>query len=181
MRPHSHYEPDGGDLSMPSQRAAALTGRARASQHGRFWANDADCLSVSPQVQRRDAWAMYVDHCGGLRSSGDRLGDLDDWGLYDAQAAAPHSRAALRYAGALTAGSVARGDHHDAPRADHDQRRYQRAGRDYPWWRMRSRAPRAYRKSQSSKRTRYVRHAGMRRGTDRAIESASARHTFIRR
>jgi alpha-galactosidase len=76
-----HYEPDGDDLSMPSQRAAALTGRARAWQHGRFWANDADCLIVRPQVQRRDAWAMHIDHYGGLRSSGDRLRDLDDWGL----------------------------------------------------------------------------------------------------
>jgi alpha-galactosidase len=76
------YEPDGGgDLSMPSQRAAALTGRARAWQHGRFWANDADCLIVRPQVQRRDAWAVHVDRYGGLRSSSDRLRDLDDWGL----------------------------------------------------------------------------------------------------
>lgn len=75
------YEPDGGDLSMPSQRAAALTGRARAWQHGRFWANDPDCLIVRPQVQRRDAWAVHIDRYGGLRSSSDRLRDLDDWGL----------------------------------------------------------------------------------------------------
>lgn len=76
------YEPeDDGDLSMPSQRAAALTGRARAWQHGRFWANDTDCLIVRPQVQRRDAWAVHTDRYGGLRSSSDRLRDLDDWGL----------------------------------------------------------------------------------------------------
>jgi alpha-galactosidase len=75
------YEPDGGDLSMPSQRAAALTGRARAWQHGRFWANDPDCLIVRPEVQRRDAWAVHIDRYGGLRSSSDRLRDLDDWGL----------------------------------------------------------------------------------------------------
>lgn len=73
------YEPD-GDLSMPSQRAAALTGRARAWQHGRFWANDPDCLIAAPQVQRRDAWAEHIDRYGGLRRS-DRLRDLDDWGL----------------------------------------------------------------------------------------------------
>jgi hypothetical protein len=24
---------------------------------------------------------MHIDHYGGLRSSGDRLRDLDDWGL----------------------------------------------------------------------------------------------------
>jgi alpha-galactosidase len=75
------YEPDDGDLSMPSQRAAALTGRARAWQHGRFWANDTDCLIARPQVQRREAWAAHVDRYGGLRSSSDRLRDLDDWGL----------------------------------------------------------------------------------------------------
>ena len=75
------YEPYDGDLSMPSQRAAALTGRARAWQHGRFWANDTDCLIVRPQVERRDAWAEHVNRYGGLRSSSDRLRDLDDWGL----------------------------------------------------------------------------------------------------
>ena len=74
------YEPD-DDLSMPSQRAAVHTGRARAWQHGRFWANDADCLIVRPQVQRRDAWAGHIERYGGLRSSSDRLRDLDDWGL----------------------------------------------------------------------------------------------------
>jgi alpha-galactosidase len=75
------YEPDDGDLSMPSQRAAVFTGRARSWQHGRFWANDADCLIVRPRVQRRDAWAAHIDRYGGLRSSSDRLLDLDDWGL----------------------------------------------------------------------------------------------------
>ncbi len=47
------YEPAGGDLSRPSQRSAALTGRARAWQNGRFWVNDPDCLIVRPQVERR--------------------------------------------------------------------------------------------------------------------------------
>jgi alpha-galactosidase len=76
-----HYEPEDGDLSMPSQRAAALTGRARTWQHGRFWANDADCLIARPQVERRKEWATHIDRYGGLRSSSDRLLDLDDWGL----------------------------------------------------------------------------------------------------
>jgi alpha-galactosidase len=75
------YEPADGDLAQPSQRAAALTGRARAWQHGRFWANDPDCLLARPQVQRREAWAAHIDAYGGLRSSSDRLLDLDDWGL----------------------------------------------------------------------------------------------------
>lgn len=76
-----HYEPDHGDLSLPSQRAAVLTGQARAWQHGRFWANDPDCLIVRPQVERREAWAEHVERFGGLRSTSDRLLDLDDWGL----------------------------------------------------------------------------------------------------
>ena len=39
-----HFEPLDGDLSQPSQRAAAQNSRWRAWQHGRFWVNDADCL-----------------------------------------------------------------------------------------------------------------------------------------
>jgi alpha-galactosidase len=75
------YEPPGGDLSAPSQRAAALTGAARAFQHGRFWVNDPDCLVVRPAVERREQWAAHVERYGGLRGSSDRLRDLDDWGL----------------------------------------------------------------------------------------------------
>jgi alpha-galactosidase len=75
------YEARDGDPSMPSQRAAALTGRARAWQHGRFWANDPDCLIARPQVERRDTWAAHIDHYGGLRSSSDGLLSLDEWGL----------------------------------------------------------------------------------------------------
>jgi alpha-galactosidase len=113
-----HYEPaGGGDLSMPSQRAAALTGRGRAWQHGRFWANDADCLIVRPQVQRRDAWAEHVERYGGLRSSSDRLRDLDDWGLTT-------TRRLLRRTPvrpfADPAGSVTRVEHQDAARSEHD-------------------------------------------------------------
>ena len=75
------YEARDGDPSMPSQRAAALTGRARAWQHGRFWANDPDCLIARPQVERRDTWAAHIDRYGGLRSSSDGLLSLDEWGL----------------------------------------------------------------------------------------------------
>jgi alpha-galactosidase len=75
------YEPPDGDMSQPSQRAAALTGRSRAWQHGRFWVNDPDCLIVRPAVQRREDWAAHVEKYGGLRASSDRLRDLDEWGL----------------------------------------------------------------------------------------------------
>ena len=75
------YEPEAGDVAAPSQRSAVLAGRARAFQQGRFWINDPDCLIVRPTVERREAWADHVERFGALRSSSDRLRDLDTWGL----------------------------------------------------------------------------------------------------
>lgn len=76
-----HMEPEDGDLSQPSQRAAARNSRARAWQQGRFWVNDADCLVAGPHVERREEWAEVVATCSGLRGSSDRLRGLDEWGL----------------------------------------------------------------------------------------------------
>jgi alpha-galactosidase len=76
-----HFEPLDGDLSQPSQRAAAQNTRWRAWQHGRFWVNDSDCLVAGPHVERREDWATVVERFGGLRTSSDRLRGLDDWGL----------------------------------------------------------------------------------------------------
>ncbi|WP_448623832.1 glycoside hydrolase family 36 protein [Geodermatophilus sp. URMC 64] len=76
-----HFEPLDGDLSQPSQRAAAMNSRWRAWQQGRFWVNDADCLVAGPHVERREDWAPIVEAYSGLRSSSDRLRGLDDWGL----------------------------------------------------------------------------------------------------
>jgi alpha-galactosidase len=76
-----NYRPGEGDLGAPSQLSAALTGRARAFQHARFWVNDPDCLIVRPEVERREEWADHVERFGGLRISGDRLDSLDAWGL----------------------------------------------------------------------------------------------------
>ena len=73
--------PPDGDWSQPSSRAAALNGASRAFQHGRFWVNDPDCLIVRPAVEAREDWARHVARYGGLRSSSDRLADLDEWGL----------------------------------------------------------------------------------------------------
>jgi alpha-galactosidase len=75
------YEPPGGHPSMPSQRNATRNVVARAWQHGRFWVNDPDCLMARPGVERREDWAETVRRFGGLRSSGDGLAELDDWGL----------------------------------------------------------------------------------------------------
>lgn len=76
-----NLEPHDGDLSKPSLRAASLAGRARSFQHGRLWVNDPDCLIVRPAVEMREVWAEHVERFGGLRASGDRLLDLDTWGL----------------------------------------------------------------------------------------------------
>ena len=74
-------EPASGDLSQPAQRSAETTTAARAFAHGRFWVNDPDCLLVAPSVETRERWADTVARHGGLRASGDRLRDLDGWGL----------------------------------------------------------------------------------------------------
>ncbi len=76
-----HYQPIDGDMSQPSSRVAAMTGRGRAFQHGRFWVNDPDCLIARPSVERREDWADHIRNFGGLRGSSDRIADLDDWGL----------------------------------------------------------------------------------------------------
>jgi alpha-galactosidase len=75
------YEPACGNPTLPAQRNAARNVIARAWQHGRFWVNDPDCLMLRPQVQRRSDWLDVVERYGGLRASGDGLGQLDDWGL----------------------------------------------------------------------------------------------------
>lgn len=76
-----HVEPLDGDLSQPSQRAAAQNSRWRAWQQGRFWTNDADCLVAGTHVERRADWAAVVESYSGLRASSDRLRELDEWGL----------------------------------------------------------------------------------------------------
>ncbi len=78
-------EPERGDLSSPSQRGAELATRARAFLHGRFWANDPDCLVLRPEMEGRADWARTVERWGGLRSCGDRLAALDGWGLETAR------------------------------------------------------------------------------------------------
>lgn len=75
------YEPWYGDMSLPGQKAALVTGRGRQWQHGRFWVNDPDCLLARPAVERREEWVAHVAEVGGLMVSSDRLRDLDDWGL----------------------------------------------------------------------------------------------------
>ncbi|WP_326595391.1 glycoside hydrolase family 36 protein [Streptomyces sp. NBC_01803] len=74
-------DPDHGDMSQPAQRAATLTGRWRAWQDGRFWINDYDCLLARPAVPGRTEWAAHLQRFRGLPGSGDRLHDLDPWGL----------------------------------------------------------------------------------------------------
>jgi alpha-galactosidase len=74
-------DPPSGDISQPGQRGARSTSVAREFLHGRWWANDSDCLIVRPDVQDRERWADHIEAGPGLRMSSDPIGDLDRWGL----------------------------------------------------------------------------------------------------
>ncbi|MFF1818150.1 glycoside hydrolase family 36 protein [Kribbella sp. NPDC058245] len=74
-------DPPSGDISQPGQRGARSTSIAREFLHGRWWANDSDCLIVRPDVQAREEWAAHIENAPGLRMSSDPIGDLDRWGL----------------------------------------------------------------------------------------------------
>ncbi len=74
-------DPPSGDISQPGQRGARSTSRARDFLHGRFWANDPDCLIVRPEIQAREAWADHIAASPGLRLASDPIAALDDWGL----------------------------------------------------------------------------------------------------
>ena len=54
---------------------------ARSWQHGRLWSCDPDCLVARPSYALREPWAEAVRTYGGLRSSSDRIAELDEWGL----------------------------------------------------------------------------------------------------
>ena len=54
---------------------------AREFLHGRWWANDSDCLIVRPDVQERELWAQHIEQGPGLRMSSDPIGALDRWGI----------------------------------------------------------------------------------------------------
>jgi alpha-galactosidase len=77
----ARYEPPNGHPTLPAQRNATRNTMARAWQQGRFWLNDPDCLMARPGVERREEWAATVERFGGLRSSGDAIAELDNWGL----------------------------------------------------------------------------------------------------
>jgi alpha-galactosidase len=74
-------DPPSGDISQPGQRGARSTSVAREFLHGRWWANDSDCLIVRPDVQARGEWADHIEKAPGLRMSSDPIGELDQWGL----------------------------------------------------------------------------------------------------
>ncbi len=74
-------EPETGDVSQPGQHGARITSRARDFLHGRFWANDPDCLIVQPGTEDREHWADHIAASPGLRMSSDPIGALDGWAL----------------------------------------------------------------------------------------------------
>ncbi|MBO2461516.1 alpha-galactosidase [Actinomadura violacea] len=75
------WEPPEGDLSQPAGRSAVLTGTARAHL-AHLTRPDPDVLMVGPEVQGREEIAAHVDALPrNVRASGDRLDELDDWGV----------------------------------------------------------------------------------------------------
>lgn len=72
---HEHAQDANGQLR------GAMGTTARAWQHGRFWANDPDCLVARPTFALREEWAALIEQFGGLRSVSDRIAELDEWGL----------------------------------------------------------------------------------------------------
>ena len=54
---------------------------ARSWQHGRLWACDPDSMVARPSYALREPWAEAVRTYGGLRSTSDRIAELDAWGL----------------------------------------------------------------------------------------------------
>jgi alpha-galactosidase len=76
-----HVAATDGDPSQPGQAGAIANGVARHWQDGLLWANDPDCLLARPGIEQRHVWAEHVERHGSLVASGDRLLDLDGWGL----------------------------------------------------------------------------------------------------
>ncbi|MFG1911636.1 glycoside hydrolase family 36 protein [Kribbella sp. NPDC048928] len=74
-------DPPSGDISQPGQRGARSTSVAREFLHGRWWANDSDCLIVRPDIQQRELWAQHIADGPGLRMSSDPIGALDRWAI----------------------------------------------------------------------------------------------------
>ncbi len=71
---------EGGEDGSRGLRGA-MACASRVWQNGRLWANDPDCLVARPAYALRQEWAQLVRSYGGLRSTSDRLTELDDWGL----------------------------------------------------------------------------------------------------
>lgn len=96
------FHPDGPAQEPSGEHAdvrAEAGVRARAWQHGRWWANDPDCLVLRPSFGARERWAGVVERSGGTRTLSDRVDELDEWGLDTARrllAPAPTSDAVGR-------------------------------------------------------------------------------------
>jgi alpha-galactosidase len=73
------WAPADGDMSFPSGEAAELSVHGRAYQHGRYWANDPDCLLLGPGVEHRERRVKMMREYGGLRGISGRLANLDEW------------------------------------------------------------------------------------------------------
>lgn len=71
---------EGGEDGSRGLRGA-MSCASRVWQQGRLWVNDPDCTVARPSYTLREQWAEICTAFGGMRSTSDRLGDLDAWGL----------------------------------------------------------------------------------------------------
>jgi len=72
--------PETSDPQPDVESLTRITG-LRSWMNGRLWVNDPDHLVARSEIKERQRWAAYVGDYGGVRFSGDRLGELDELGL----------------------------------------------------------------------------------------------------
>jgi alpha-galactosidase len=72
--------PETSDPQPDVESLTRITG-LRSWMNGRLWVNDPDHLVARREIKERQRWAAYVGDYGGVRFSGDRLGELDELGL----------------------------------------------------------------------------------------------------
>jgi alpha-galactosidase len=80
MRVGPDVLPEEPDPQLDVERLRGITG-LRRWMNGRLWTNDPDHLIARAGIADRQTWAAYVGSYGGVTFSGDRLVELDSWGL----------------------------------------------------------------------------------------------------
>jgi alpha-galactosidase len=91
MRVGPDVLPEVDDPQPDVERLKRITS-LRSWMNGTLWVNDPDHIVARPGIRHREEWARYVEGYGGVRFSGDRLGELDELGV-ELTRRTPHGRA----------------------------------------------------------------------------------------